>query len=91
MKPGETSLTGRHVNPIIIMLGILLLAMGMTYLFESGEYQRDGRLVIPGTYQTLEKDPSFADLFKMAHEPAPGRAHAVSLSGAFLAWNVWPA
>jgi len=85
MKPSDTSLTARHVNPIIIMLGILVLAMLMTYLFESGEYQRDGRLVIPGTYQTLEKDPSFTDLFKMAHETGTGEAQAVSISGALLA------
>lgn len=85
MKAIETTLTGRHVNPIIIMLGILVLAMLMTYLFESGEYQRDGRLVIPGTYQALEKDPSFTDLFKVAHETSPGQAQAVSISGALLA------
>ncbi len=85
MKPGETSKTVRHVNPIIIMLGILLLAMLMTYLFESGEYQRNGRLVIPGTYQVLEKHPAFSDLFKMPHEAVPGQARAVGVGGALLA------
>jgi len=85
MQPNEVTITRKHVNPIIIMLGILLLAMAMTYLFESGEYQRNGRLVIPGTYQALEKNPSFADLFKTSHEVSPGQAEAVSVTGAVLA------
>lgn len=85
MKASDITQTAKHVNPIIIMLFILVLAMLMTYVFESGEYQRDGRLVIPGTYQTLEKDPSISDLFKASHENVPGEAQAVSISGAILA------
>lgn len=85
MKASEASLTVKHVNPIIIMLGILVLAMLMTYLFESGEYQRDGRLVIPGTYQALDKNPSVSDLFKTSNESVPGQAQAVGISGAILA------
>ena len=68
----------------------LVLAMVMTYLFESGEYQRNGRLVIPGTYQALEKNPSFTDLFKTTHEVPPGQAEAVSvkLVGVCYSWAV---
>ncbi len=48
-----------HINPIIVLLGILMLAMVMTHLVDSGSFERDGKLVIPGTYETIEKDRSF--------------------------------
>jgi len=49
-----------HINPIIVLLGILLLAMVMTHLVDSGSYERNGKLVIPGTYETIEKDRSLS-------------------------------
>jgi len=56
MKSSETGRIAQHVNPIVVMIGILLLATALTYLVDSGRYERDGRLVIPGSYQLLEKD-----------------------------------
>jgi uncharacterized ion transporter superfamily protein YfcC len=75
----------KQVNPIIVMLVILALAMLLTYTVESGEYQRDGRLVVPGTYQALEKDGSLNGLFRLPSQPAPGQAQPVGLVGAALA------
>lgn len=80
----EARKTGQ-VNPIIVMLTILALAVGLTYLIDSGQYQRDGKLVVPGTYQTLDKDRSLVQLFSTTHAPAAGQAQPVSLSGALLA------
>jgi uncharacterized ion transporter superfamily protein YfcC len=75
----------RQTSPVIVLLGVLLLATALTYLVESGRYERDGRLVVPGTYQVLEKDVSPAQLLRIGGEPAENRAQPVSLAGAILA------
>jgi uncharacterized ion transporter superfamily protein YfcC len=84
MTSDQKNHESRSVSPVIVMLGILLLAMGMTYLVDSGSYQRDGKLVIPGTYQTLEKDASLTHLFDAGHAQASSEAKPVSLIGAAL-------
>ena len=84
MKPPRPGNTTRHVNPIVIMLGILLLATALTYFVDSGEYARDGRLVIPDSYRPLDKDRSPAGLFALAGAE-PGEARPVSLLGTLLA------
>ncbi|MDH5619941.1 MAG: AbgT family transporter [Gammaproteobacteria bacterium] len=80
----DAPIIAQHVNPIVIMIGILLLATGLTYIVDSGAFERDGRLVVPGSYQPLEKDASVLDLLAIPseeqHEVAP-----VSLIGTALA------
>jgi len=68
-----------NVSPIVVLLGILLLATGLTYVVESGRYERDGRLVVPGTYQTLDKDRSPLNLFRLTAAEAGDVARPVSL------------
>ncbi len=68
----------RTRNPLVVLLGILLLAGALTYFIDSGEYQRDGRLVIPGSYQELDKDRSPANLLRMPSADA-AEANPVSL------------
>lgn len=76
----------KHTSPVIVLLGILLLATALTYLLDSGAYAREGRLVVPGSYQTLEKDRSPARLFALSEDPAPpGVARPVSLMDTTLA------
>ncbi len=67
----------KHVNPIIVLMGILFLAMGLTFLVDSGSYERDGRLVIPGSYQTLEKDRSITNLFAVGEHADDGKVRPV--------------
>lgn len=43
-------------NPALMMLAIALIAAVLTYVLPSGEYRRNGKLVVPGTYQVLEKN-----------------------------------
>jgi uncharacterized ion transporter superfamily protein YfcC len=74
----------KPLNPIIILLGILLLAMGLSYVLDSGEFKRNGRLVVPGSYEVLEKDVSLAALFDSNVETASDTAKPVSLSGVLL-------
>jgi uncharacterized ion transporter superfamily protein YfcC len=63
------------LNPLIILLGILLLAGAMTYFVESGQFDRDGRLVIPGSYEVIEKQSQISDIFRIGgraeNEAAP--------------------
>ncbi|MDF2177038.1 YfcC family protein [Aliiglaciecola sp. CAU 1673] len=65
------------LNPLIILLGILLLAGAMTYFIESGRYERDGKLVVPGSYQVLEKDPSLLDIVRI-EQAQDDKAYPVS-------------
>ncbi len=66
------------LNPLIILLGILLLAGAMTYFIESGQFERNGRLVIPGSYQVIEKDSTISDIFRIS-ERAENEAASVSI------------
>lgn len=43
-------------NPALMMLAIALIAAVLTYVLPSGEYRRNGKPVVPGTYQVLEKN-----------------------------------
>jgi len=85
MAENATGARSNHTNPIIVMLGILVLAVVLTYVVDSGEYQRDGRLVVPGSFQVLEKDIGLYDLVDPVNDPPPGSAQPVSLPGALLA------
>lgn len=72
-------------NPILVMLGILLLAAALTWWIDAGEYQRDGRLVVPGSYQALERDTSLEHLFFSAPRAAGTAVQPVGLVSALLA------
>ena len=76
VSPGEAPKT---INPLVILLGILLFAMGMTYFIQSGSYQRDGKLVIPGSYEVIEKQISPVDLLRTNSVQEEKGAHPVSL------------
>ncbi len=76
--------TKKALNPIIILLGILLVAMGLSYVIESGEFDRDGRLVVPGSFRVLEKEVSVSALFDSNTESELNLAKPVSLFGVLL-------
>jgi uncharacterized ion transporter superfamily protein YfcC len=67
------------LNPLIILLGILVLATAMTYFIESGSYQRQGKNVVPDSYQQIEKEISFKALLRVSAQDT-GKAHPVSLT-----------
>ncbi len=81
-KPSDTPKIAQHVNPIVIMIGILLLATALTYVVDSGAFEREGRLVIPGSYEPLAKDVSVISLFAV---PSDDTVAPVSLIGTALA------
>lgn len=65
------------------MFGILLLATALTYMVDSGQFDRNGRLVIPGSYQTIDKSHSASNLFAVPDES--GVVRPVSLIETVLA------
>lgn len=46
---------GKPVNPIIVMSIVVFIAIISTYFVNSGTFERKGKLVVPGSYQVLEK------------------------------------
>lgn len=71
-----------HTSPVIILLGIVFLACGLTYVIDSGQFQRENGVVVAGTYQTIEKSHSPANLFRL--ESADTQAAPVSIIETFL-------
>lgn len=74
----------RHMNPVLVMISIVVIAVVMTWFIDSGKYQRQGRLVIPNTYQVIEKNNNLGQLIG-ATPAAEHKASAVSLPQAFMA------
>lgn len=74
----------RTTNPVIILLGILLLATTLTWLVGSGIFDRAERLIVPGSYHAVDKHWSLVGLFVSVEVP-DGLAAPVSLAQTLLA------
>jgi uncharacterized ion transporter superfamily protein YfcC len=85
MKDETAKTLSKQTNPIIVLLGILMLAAALTYLLDSGSYQREGRLVVPDSYEVLEKDRSLANLLSLHTGMQEGVARPVSAAGTLMA------
>lgn len=72
------------MNPIIILLGILMLAMCMTYFIDSGSYERNGKIVVPNTYKVIDKEISLENAFLQEQATNPEIAYPVSFTGALM-------
>lgn len=72
------------MNPIIILLGILLLAMCMTYFIDSGSYERDGSIVVPNTYKVIDKEVSLVSALIQKNATSTDIAHPVSFTGVLM-------
>lgn len=76
----------KPINPAIILLSIVLLAVAFTYVVNSGTFQRQNALVVPGSYQVLEKSHSLTQLFSIEPRKATDSvARPVSLVEGFMA------
>ncbi|OWT57446.1 C4-dicarboxylate ABC transporter [Candidimonas nitroreducens] len=61
------------LHPVAIMLLIMLFAMALTYMLDSGMFQRAGKLVVAGTYHVLPKERHLSDLL---YSPPHGKSAA---------------
>lgn len=43
------------VHPLLMLLSVLVLAALLTYLLDSGTFQRNGQQIVPGSYQPVPK------------------------------------
>ncbi|MGH8405533.1 MAG: YfcC family protein, partial [Pseudomonas sp.] len=84
--PVEKPAQRKQINPAIILLSIVLLAVAFTYAVNSGKFQRQNGLVVPGSYQVLEKHDSLGQLFSLEPRKASDTvARPVSLVEGFMA------
>ncbi len=74
----------KGLNPILILLGILFLATLLTYIVDSGVYERDGKMVVANSYTIIDKDKSLSNLFNYQDADLL-KAEPVSIIGAFMA------
>ncbi|WP_272657246.1 hypothetical protein [Providencia sp. PROV118] len=75
---------GWQMNPVLVMLTIVIIAFLMTYFVNSGQYERDGKKVIPDSYQTITKDITLEQLLG-TEKSEEGTAAPVSLPQLFKA------
>ena len=47
----------RFPSSLVLLFGLIVLAQLATYVLPAGEFDRDGRRVIRGTYELVEADP----------------------------------
>ncbi|GAB5413961.1 MAG: YfcC family protein [Congregibacter sp.] len=74
----------RSTHPVMILLGILCLASLMTWVVSSGSFERDGRLVVPGSYTQIQKERSLPGVL-VAPDVGDESAAPVSLAQTLLA------
>ena len=78
--------TGHALHPVAMMLAIILMAIGLTYALDSGEFQRNEKLVVPGTYRVIEKERGMHALLLPAQPKSTAeRAYPASIFSAFSA------
>lgn len=77
----STKTTRTGMNPIIIMMLIVIITMVLTFVLPSGEYQRKDKLVIPNSYQVIEKPISVANFISASlTEKGKGQAAPVGIA-----------
>ena len=75
----------RMLHPVVMMLAIIVAAAAMTYLVGSGEFERKGPLVVPGTYQAIPKEYGFGSVLAPAPKSTATRAYPASAVSLFAA------
>jgi len=84
MSKPETNRPNTVTNPIIILLGILLLATAMTYFIQSGSYERDGRIVVPNSYEVIDKEINLESFIRTS-KVSGAEAQPISIAQAVMA------
>lgn len=77
MKPKSS----KGLNPVILMFGILCFALLLTFILPSGEFKHNGKLVVPGSYQVMEKPIRPANLISATiNKPVKNQASPVGVA-----------
>lgn len=75
----------RQMNPTLVLLFIVLLAVVMTWVLDSGQFQHEGKKVLPGTYQVIDKNFSLGQVMGLGASDSVAQAQPASLIDGFLA------
>ncbi|QBR00130.1 YfcC family protein [Paraburkholderia pallida] len=77
---------GKMLHPVVMMLWVLAAALAMTWFVDAGQFERQGKLVIPGTYHVVPKTGGIATLAAPAvTKSTPEHAAPASLVSVFVA------
>ena len=57
MRSRQGPSTRRIPDSIVLIFLLIVLAQGASYVIPAGEFERDGRQVVEGTYRAVEADP----------------------------------
>lgn len=75
-KPKRTGM-----SPVIMMLLIVVITTILTFVLPSGEYQRQNKLVVPNSYQVIEKPISATNIVSASlTEKVKGQAAPVGIA-----------
>ncbi|VVE09885.1 C4-dicarboxylate ABC transporter [Pandoraea eparura] len=86
-EPGKVEKPhGKMLHPVVMMLWVLIAAVAITWWVDAGRFSREGKLVVPGTYQVVPKTHDIAMLVapRAAHS-TPAQAQPANVVSAFLA------
>lgn len=85
-KRQENKPHGKMLHPVVMMLWVLIAALVMTWFVDAGQFERQGKLVIPGTYHAVPKTGGIATLVAPAvTKSTPEHAAPASLVSVFVA------
>lgn len=71
-----------------MMILVVMSAVLLTYVVQAGRFERNGEVVVPGTYQTMSKENGLGALVSThvaAPKPTAQTAHAAGILAAFAA------
>jgi len=75
----------RQVNPTLVLLFIVLVAVVLTWFLDSGQFQRSGKIVVPGTYQVIDKSFTFEHVLGFSAQDKANHVQPVSLKDGLMA------
>ncbi|MWP98434.1 YfcC family protein [Glaesserella parasuis] len=71
------------MSPVIMMMLIVIITMVLSFVLPSGEYQRENKLVVPNSYQVIEKPISAMNFVSASlAEKEKGQAAPVGIADA---------
>ncbi|RKP49350.1 SLC13 family permease [Trinickia fusca] len=77
---------GRLLHPVVVMLWVLAVALTMTYFIDAGHFDRQNKLVVPGTYHVVPKTATLSALVAPSVTQSTGEhAAPASLVSVFYA------
>lgn len=88
---GTPSHKAGALNPVLMMMAVIAVAVLLTYLVGAGQFQRHGALVVPGSYHAIPKTDGMAAFFSTDTGSAGEKNTHVSAASLLSAFAAIPA